>query len=191
MDIMDGHFVPNLSFGAPLVASLRKAVPDAYIDCHLMVTDPARYLDALADAGADGVTAHIEAIPDPAPFFDRAAALSLDPGLVVNPTTPIEAVMPYLDRCSMVVVMSVQPGFGGQSFMPEVLAKVQTLRESIDSSGLSTDIQVDGGIDTESVGPTRDAGADIVVAGTSVFRADDPGAAVTDLYAMMNEHGAA
>ena len=190
VDVMDGHFVPNISLGPPVVASL-SAATELYLDCHLMITDPVRYLSSLADAGASGVTAHIEAIPDPDPFFDRAHDLGLDAGLVLNPATPVEAVIPYLERCSMVVVMSVEPGFGGQSFIPGVLDKVVRLRESIDSAGSATDIQVDGGIDPASVGPARDAGADIVVAGTSVFRADDPAAAIRDLYEIMTDIGAA
>lgn len=184
VDVMDGHFVPNISFGPPVIRSLAAAT-DLYLDCHLMITDPVRYLEQLRDAGANGVTAHIEAIPDPGPFFDLAGDLELDAGLVLNPDTPVEAVEPFLDRCSIILVMSVHPGFGGQAFIREVLSKVVRLREIIDSEALSTDIQVDGGIDRTSVGPVRDAGADIFVAGTSVFRADDPAAAVKDLYAMM------
>jgi ribulose-phosphate 3-epimerase len=190
VDVMDGHFVPNISFGPPVIRSL-SAVTDLHLDCHLMITDPVRYLEALRDAGADGVTAHIEAIPDPGPFFDEASALGLEAGLVLNPDTPVEAVEPYLDRCALVLVMSVHPGFGGQTFITDVLPKIERLRESVDSSGLATDIQVDGGIDATSVGPVHRAGADIVVAGTSVFRADDPAAAVADLYARMTDNGAA
>ena len=189
VDVMDGHFVPNISLGPPVIRSL-SAVTDLHLDCHLMITDPVRYLAALRDAGADGVTAHIEAIPDPDPFFDEARALGLHAGLVLNPDTPVEAVERYLHRCDLVVVMSVHPGFGGQSFIAGVLPKIERLRESIDSAGLSTDIQVDGGIDGASVGPARRAGADIVVAGTSVFRADDPAGAVADLYESMTDNGA-
>ena len=190
VDVMDGHFVPNISLGPPVIRSL-SAVTDLHLDCHLMITDPVRYLEALRDAGADGVTAHIEAIPDPGPFFDEASALGLEAGLVLNPDTPVEAVEPYLDRCALVLVMSVHPGFGGQTFITDVLPKIERLRESVDSSGLATDIQVDGDIDATSVGPVHRAGADIVVAGTSVFRADDPAAAVADLYARMTDNGAA
>lgn len=189
VDVMDGHFVPNISLGPPVIRSL-SAVTDLYLDCHLMITDPVRYLEPLADAGANGVTAHIEAIPDPGPFFDRAGALGLAPGLVVNPDTPVEAVLPFLERCSMVVVMSVHPGFGGQAFIDGVLEKVRVLRESVDSAGLSTDIQVDGGVDVTTVGRAYAAGASILVAGTSVFRADDPVLAVTELHAKMTDNGA-
>ena len=180
VDVMDGHFVPNISLGPPVVASLRKAT-DLYLDCHLMISDPVRYLEALKIAGADGVTAHIEAIPDPGPFFAAAQGLDMDAGLVVNPPTPVDSVLPFLEDASKIVVMSVHPGFGGQSFIPEVLPKVETLRESIDSAALATDIEIDGGIDLRTVGQAYAAGADILVAGTAVFRADDPPGAVEAL----------
>ena len=120
VDVMDGHFVPNISLGPPVIASLRAAT-DLYLDCHLMISDPVRYLEPLAEAGANGVTGHIEAIPDPKPFFDEAARLGLDAGLVINPPTPAAAIEPFLDQTSMVVVMSVHPGFGGQSFIPDAV----------------------------------------------------------------------
>ena len=184
VDVMDGHFVPNISLGPPVIASLREST-DLYLDCHLMISDPVRYLEALALAGADGVTGHIEAIPDPLPFLKEADKLGLDAGLVINPPTPAEAVIPYLDRLSMVVVMSVHPGFGGQSFIPDVLPKVEILRDSTESAGLATDIEIDGGIDLRTVGAAADAGANVLVAGTSVFRAEDPPAAVRQLRAMI------
>lgn len=180
VDVMDGHFVPNISLGPPVVASLR-ATTDLYLDCHLMISDPVRYVEALAKAGANGVTAHIEAIPNPEAFFTEAARMGIDAGLVINPPTPVEAVMPFLDRCSIVLVMSVHPGFGGQNFIDDVLPKIITLRETIDSSGYGTDIEVDGGIDLRTAGRACEAGADILVAGTAVFRAADPVAAITDM----------
>ena len=180
VDVMDGHFVPNISLGPPVIASLRSAT-DLYLDCHLMISDPVRYLESLAAAGANGVTGHIEAIPDPLPFLNEADRLGLDAGLVINPPTPAEAVVPYLDRLSLVVVMSVHPGFGGQSFIPDVLPKVEFLRESIESAALSTDIEIDGGIDLRTAGAAIAAGADVLVAGTSVFRAEDPRQAVEQL----------
>ncbi len=180
VDVMDGHFVPNISLGPPVIASLRKAT-DLYLDCHLMITDPLSYLDAMKQAGANGVTAHIEAIPNPHPVMDRAEELGLDVGLVINPATPVAAIEPYLERCSMVVVMSVQPGFGGQAFIEAVVPKIERLREIIDSSALLTDIEVDGGIDRRTATLAGDAGADIFVAGTSVFRAEDPVEAVKNI----------
>ena len=186
VDVMDGHFVPNISLGPPVIASLRRAT-DMYLDCHLMITDPLTYLEPLKEAGADGVTVHIEAVPDPTAVFAEAAELGLDVGLVINPPTPVSAIEPYLDRTNMVVVMSVHPGFGGQSFIEASLEKIQRLRESIDSRGLSTDIEVDGGIDLRTIGPAREAGATVFVAGTSVFRADDPGAAIEEMRTILNK----
>ena len=186
VDVMDGHFVPNISLGPPVIASLRRAT-DMYLDCHLMITDPLMYFERLKEAGADGVTVHIEAVPDPTAVFAEAAGLGLDVGLVINPPTPVSAIEPYLDRTNMVVVMSVHPGFGGQSFIEASLEKIQRLRESIDSRGLSTDIEVDGGIDLRTIGPAREAGATVFVAGTSVFRADDPGAAIEEMRTILNK----
>ena len=180
VDVMDGHFVPNISLGPPVLASLR-AHTDLYLDCHLMISDPVRYLTQLKDAGADGVTAHIEAIPDPRPFLAEARDLGLNAGLVINPPTPPSAVEPFLDQCDKVVVMTVHPGFGGQSFIEDSVAKIASLRESIDSRALATDIEVDGGVDIRTAGSVWAAGADILVAGTAVFRASDPVAAVGEI----------
>ncbi|MGI9584060.1 MAG: ribulose-phosphate 3-epimerase [Acidimicrobiia bacterium] len=185
VDVMDGHFVPNISIGPPVVASLSDAT-SLYLDCHLMITDPVRYLEALSLAGASGVTAHIEAIPDPSAFFSMAADLNVDPGLVLNPPTPVEAVVPFLDQCKKIVVMSVHPGFGGQTFISDSLDKIAQLREFIDSSALTTDIEVDGGIDLHTVGQARSAGADILVAGTAIFGAENPAEAVGAIRDMMN-----
>lgn len=188
VDVMDGHFVPNISLGPPVIASLR-ASTDLYLDCHLMISDPVRYLEAFAGAGANGVTAHIEAVPDPRPFFAEAAAHGLDVGLAINPPTPVASVVPFLDRCARVLVMSVNPGFGGQSFITESLEKIAELRETIDSAALPTDIQVDGGIDAATVGLVRAAGADILVAGTAVFRANDPVGAITGMQTIIETSG--
>ncbi len=189
VDVMDGHFVPNISLGPPVIASLAK-ITDLYLDCHLMISDPLRYLQPLADAGANGVTAHIEAIPDPEPFFTTAGDLGLDASLAINPDTPIEAIVPFLDECAMVLVMSVHPGFGGQQFIEGALPRIARLREMIDSRALATDIQVDGGIDTSTAGRARRAGVDVVVAGTAVFRADDPAAAVREMRLLLDDNGA-
>jgi ribulose-phosphate 3-epimerase len=184
VDVMDGHFVPNISLGPPVISSLRSAT-DLYLDCHLMITDPLRHLESIAVAGADGVTAHIEAIPNPVPVAEEADRLGVDFGLALSPNTPIEAIIPYLDRCSIVLVMSVQPGFGGQHFMDQVLTKIEALRESVDSRALSTDIQVDGGIDLQTIGRANSAGANVFVAGTSVFTADDPVDAIAELKSIV------
>lgn len=185
VDVMDGHFVPNISLGPPVIASLRGST-DLYLDCHLMISDPLSYLEPIKQAGADGVTVHIEAVPNPNPVAAEARLLALDFGLVVNPPTPVSAIEPYVEMASMVVVMSVHPGYGGQSFIADVLPKIEHLREIIDSRALPTDIEVDGGIDLRTVGPAREAGADVFVAGTSVFRADDPVEAVKKLRRILN-----
>jgi ribulose-phosphate 3-epimerase len=185
VDVMDGHFVPNISIGPPVIASLRNAT-DLYLDCHLMITDPLRYLTSFKESGADGVSAHIEAIPNPVPVIDECAVLGLDIGLVVNPATPVDTIMPYLDRLSMVLVMSVQPGFGGQSFIEASLPKVDALRTVIDARALATNVQIDGGITLENARRARDAGANILVAGSSVFGTDDPAAAIRGLQSAIS-----
>ncbi len=180
VDVMDGHFVPNISIGIPVIASLRE-VTDLPLDCHLMTLNPDAYLEELKTAGADIVTVHMEVFPNPAPVAAMARSLELGFGLVINPPTPVEAMEPYVELCDMVLVMSVNPGFGGQAFIPDVLPKVERLRKFVDSAGLDTDIQIDGGIDPTTIKPARDAGADVFVAGTSIFRAEDPAAAVEEL----------
>ena len=186
LDIMDGHFVPNISFGMPVIASLR-AVTDLYFDCHLMTTNPAAYLSELAEAGANLVTMHIEAVPDPTGALARAKSVGLDGGLVINPGTPVGAVEPFLGDIDTILVMSVEPGFGGQSFMSEVLAKVEKLREIVEKQGLSTDIEIDGGIGPDNIGLAAAAGANVFVAGTAIFGADDPAQAAENLRRTIRE----
>ena len=188
IDVMDGHFVPNISFGIPVIRSIRK-VSELLFDCHLMTTNPDAYLGPLRDAGADQVTVHIEVFPDPRRVAAEARGHDLRFGLVVNPATPFRAVEPFVELCDIVVVMSVEPGFGGQEFIAETMGKVAAARKFVDSAGLATDIQVDGGIDPHNIGRARDAGADVFVAGTSVFRAPDPAAAVAELRDVLAAHG--
>ena len=185
IDVMDGHFVPNLSIGIPVIESLRR-VTSLPFDCHMMTTNADAYLEPLRDAGADIVTVHVEAFPDPLPVASQARALDLGFGLVVNPPTPYEAVEPFIELCDMVLIMSVHPGFGGQEFILESLDKVARVRKFVDSAGLATDIEIDGGIDPSNVESARAAGADVFVAGTSVFRAEDPAAAVDELRRLIN-----
>ena len=184
VDVMDGHFVPNLAVGIPVIASLRK-ITKLPLDCHLMTLNPDRYLEALKEAGADIVTVHIEVFPSPADIAAQARAVGLGFGLVLNPPTPVQAVEPFVELTDMVLVMSVDPGFGGQQFDQTVLGKVERLRKFVDSAGLGTDIEIDGGIDLTTIRPARDAGADVFVAGTSVFRTDDPAAAIEELREAM------
>lgn len=180
VDIMDGHFVPNLSLGIPVVSALRRH-SDLPFDCHLMTTNPDAYLAELAAAGATMVTMHIEAIPDPTAAAAKARGLELGFGLVINPGTPFAAVLPFVELCDLVVVMSVEPGHGGQAFIEEVLGEVEAARNFIDSEGLRADIEIDGGITTVTAPRARSAGADIFVAGTSVFGEVDRGDAIENL----------
>ena len=182
LDVMDGHFVPNLTFGMPVISSIRK-VSELVFDCHIMTTNPSEYLDELTESGADIVTMHIEALPDPTDAIARARDLDIGIGLVISPHTPFEALEPWVEQCDMVLVMSVHPGFGGQSFIPEVLHKVESARKWVDSHGLSTDVQIDGGINPENASTAVSAGANVLVAGSSVFGRDDPAAAIRELRA--------
>jgi ribulose-phosphate 3-epimerase len=175
VDVMDGHFVPNLTIGPPVVESLRKHT-DLFLDCHLMVDNPGVLLADFADAGADRCIVHVE-LGDPRPLFDALRARHVGVGLVLNPPTPVDTVMPYLDQIDLLLVMSVNPGWGGQSFIPEVLDKVAIARKEIDARGLPCEIEIDGGINVETAGAAAASGVDILVAGSAVFRAPDPAAA--------------
>jgi ribulose-phosphate 3-epimerase len=177
LDVMDGHFVPNISFGMPVIASLRAAT-SVYFDCHLMTTNPDAYLEELKEAGADLVTMHIEVVPNPTRVAARAREIGLDFGLVLNPPTPFAGVEPFVELADVLLIMSVHAGFGGQAFIREVLPKLETARKFVDSHGLPVDIQVDGGITAETAPLAREAGADIFVAGTAIFRDPDPVGAV-------------
>lgn len=180
LDVMDGHFVSNISFGIPVIESVRE-VTDLYFDCHVMTTNPDSYLEDFARAGVDLVSMHIEAIPDPTGPAERAREVGLDFGLVINPITPFDGIAPFVELCDLVVVMSVEPGFGGQSFLPEVLPKVEAAREWVENRGLTADIQVDGGITPDNARMVADAGANVLVVGSAVFGADDPPSAVMEI----------
>jgi ribulose-phosphate 3-epimerase len=186
LDVMDGHFVPNISFGIPVIASIRSH-SQLVFDCHLMTTNPDAYLPELAEAGVDLVTMHIEALPDPTDAAKQAAGLGLRFGLVLSPPTPFQAVAPFLEFTDLLLIMSVQPGFGGQRFIPEVLGKVEEARNWIESNDLPTDIEVDGGIGIENIAAARNAGANVFVAGTAVFGAPDPAAALAELRRIVEE----
>ncbi len=181
VDVMDGHFVPNLTIGPPVVASLRKH-SDLFFDCHLMITDPARYLEPFRDAGADGCTVHVE-VGETGALVRQMRALGLRVGLAANPDTPFEAVEPYLGLVDLVLCMTVFPGFGGQSFMAEVVPKVAQVRGAADAAGYALDVEVDGGIDEETVVPVAEAGANVFVAGSAVFGREDPPGAMAGILA--------
>ena len=180
LDVMDGHFVPNISFGIPVIAAIRP-VTDLYFDVHIMTTNPADYVEEMGQAGANLLTMHIEAIPDPTGPAARTRDAGLDFGLVINPGTPFDSVSPFAELCSLLVVMSVEPGFGGQSFINGVLPKVETARKWVEDRGLPTDIQVDGGVTAANARQIADAGATVLVAGSAVFGAGNPPDAIADI----------
>jgi ribulose-phosphate 3-epimerase len=184
LDLMDGQFVPNLTFGPPLVASLRPHTGH-YLDCHLMVADAEALLPALAEAGANGVTMHVEALDDPARAVRAAADLGLDVGLALKPGTPLEQVLPHLDTLDLVLPMTVEPGFGGQAFDDRVLPKIAAAHRAIASGGRPVALQVDGGVNADTLPRCLEAGADVFVVGTGIFHADDPAAAAKAFRALM------
>jgi len=182
VDVMDGHFVPNLTIGPPVVKSLRPRT-DLYLDCHLMVDNPGELLDDFAAAGADGITVHVE-LGDPRPLIARIRELGVRVGLTHNPDTPLDAVEPYLEEIDTLLFMSVFPGFGGQAFIPSVLEKVAEARRLVDERGLPVELEIDGGIGPATARQAVEAGADILVAGSAIFHADDPLAAARHLRAV-------
>ncbi len=181
LDVMDGAFVPNISFGQPLIKSIRKAT-DMFFDVHLMINEPGRYLADFAGCGADLICIHAEASGDIAADLAAIKALGVKCGLAIKPKTPAEAVLPHLKVLDLVLVMSVEPGFGGQKFMPEVLPKISALRDAREREGLAFHIEVDGGIGPENAALVYAAGADVLVAGSSVLGKDDPAAAAKAIY---------
>ena len=176
LDVMDGHFVPNLTFGAPVIAAMRQYT-DKPFDVHLMIDEPLRYMPDFIKAGADIVTFHAESQSDPAATIEAILAGGAKPSMSVKPGTPVEAVLPYLDKLFMVLVMTVEPGFGGQKFMPEMMDKIRTLK----SKRPDLLVQVDGGINETTIRTAALAGTDVCVAGTSVFGAKDAEKAISAL----------
>jgi ribulose-phosphate 3-epimerase len=181
VDVMDGHFVPNLTIGPPVVAAIRRHT-DTYLDCHLMMTNPGQYLEDFAAAGANHCSVHVE-IEGTAGLIDAMRGLGLGVGLAINPETPFEACEPWLSRIDLLLVMSVHPGFGGQEFMPEVIPKVARAAELARRDDLALMIEVDGGIDVDTVARMAEAGADTFVAGSAIFGHADPEAAARALRA--------
>ena len=182
IDVMDGHFVPNISIGVPVVASIRK-VTSAVFDCHLMISNPIDYIDAFVKAGADLISFHVESNSDISETIKKITSANKKAALVVKPNTPINVVFPYLKDISMVLIMTVEPGFGGQSFMEDMLPKVTALREEIERQGLNVDIQVDGGVDNITASACKDAGANVLVAGSYIFKSPDVKEAINILKA--------
>lgn len=170
-DVMDGMFVPSISFGMPVLASIHDAT-EQFMDAHLMVQEPIRYVEAFQKAGADYVTVHLEACEDVKTTLDKIHACGMKAGLAVNPETDVKELVPYLEDVEMILIMSVHPGFGGQKFIPESLDKIREVRAMLNEKNLDTDIQVDGGIYVENVREVLDAGANVIVVGSAVFRGD-------------------
>lgn len=172
VDVMDGHFVPNISIGVPVVKALRQCC-DGFLDVHLMISQPEKYIDAFIKAGADLVNIHVEAEGDMAAMLQRVRQAGKKSALTIKPNTPAEAVFPYLELCDMVLVMSVEPGFGGQKFMPGCLPKIRAIKEELERRGLACEIEVDGGVNLENAPDLIAAGATVLVAGSSVYGAED------------------
>jgi ribulose-phosphate 3-epimerase len=172
VDVMDGHFVPNLTIGPPVVSSLREHT-DLFFDTHLMITEPDRYLEPFRDAGADGCTVHVE-VGRTADLVAQMRDLGLRVGLAANPDTPFEALEPYLDQVDLILCMTVFPGFGGQSFIAEVMPKVRRVRDAALRAGLDLDVEVDGGVDEHTVVEAARSGANVFVAGSAVFGRPHP-----------------
>ena len=183
-DVMDGHFVPNISFGVPVLASLHKGIPSAFFDVHLMISHPLAYVEPFAKAGADLINFHIEAEDDPAAVLAAIRAAGRKTGMTIKPGTPVEALYPWLDQLDLVLVMSVEPGFGGQKFMPAALDKLAALKARRQEKGLAFLLEVDGGVTAEMAPLCAAAGADVLVAGSAVFAAADPAAAVAAFAAL-------
>ncbi|HHW11068.1 MAG TPA: ribulose-phosphate 3-epimerase [Firmicutes bacterium] len=182
VDVMDGRFVPNITIGPPVVAALRR-VTEKYLDVHLMIEEPERYIAAFAAAGADGLTVHVEACRHLHRVVQRIKAEGLKAGISLNPATSHHSLEWILPEIDLILVMTVNPGFGGQSFIPGMLKKVKAVREMIDQGGYDCRLEVDGGIDHTNIRQVALAGADVFVAGTAVFGQSDPDAAVRRLYA--------
>ena len=180
LDVMDGRFVPNITFGAPVIKSIRNKT-DLVFDVHLMIDEPLEYIEDFAKAGADLINFHIESSSPVAETVKKILDCGCKAGISIKPNTPAEEVFPYLDSLEMVLVMTVEPGFGGQSFMPETMDKIKALRSEMKRRGLDIDIQVDGGINEKTVETAASAGANVFVAGSAVFGAEDATKAISDL----------
>ena len=169
VDVMDGNFVPNISFGPPVIKYVRKVLPDVTMDMHLMVTEPGRYMDKWKACGADIVTFHIEAVMDPVQMVRSIHENGMRAGVAIKPATPVSAIEEIITEVDMILIMSVEPGFGGQSFMPVALDKIRETVLLLEEYGLKTDIEVDGGINLKNVDEILEAGANVIVTGSAIF----------------------
>lgn len=180
VDVMDGHFVPNISIGPPVVKAIRKAT-DMFLDCHLMISNPYDYIDAFVSSGADLIAFHVESNSDVKATIEKIKSAGVSPALVIKPATKAETVFPYLEDIDMVLVMTVEPGFGGQSFMRDMLSKITEIREQANKVNPGLMIQVDGGIVPETAKLCVEAGADVLVSGSYIFGADNIEKAINSL----------
>ena len=187
LDVMDGCFVPNISFGAGVISSIRP-LTDAVFDVHLMIEHPLDYIEDFAKAGADIITFHIESASPADETIEKIISCGCRAGVSIKPATPADAVFPYLDKLAMVLVMTVEPGFGGQKYMESAEPKITALRREIIKRNLNTDIEVDGGINPLTAARSAYAGANVFVAGSSVFKSDDPAKAIADILSAADGH---
>jgi ribulose-phosphate 3-epimerase len=187
VDVMDGSFVPNITIGPPVIKCLRKAT-GMILDTHLMISSPERHLEAFANAGSDIINVHVEAVKSLVGAVDAIKRLGKLPALTVKPMTPAEAMLPVFDQLCLALVMSVEPGFGGQKLIPETLKKVEFLANYAAIHGLDVDIEIDGGIGLDNVHLALDAGATVIVAGSAVFGVADPGESVKAFDCIMDRH---
>ncbi len=180
LDVMDGHFVPNITFGAPVIKWVRPYSEKPF-DVHLMISEPLRYIDDFADAGADIITFHVECDSDIDATIEKIKSRGMKAGLVIKPKTPAEEVFPYLEKLDLVLVMTVEPGFGGQSFMADMLPKVGAIKRECQKRGIELLVEADGGIGEATIAQAAQAGVDVCVAGTAVFKAEDAAQAISKL----------
>ena len=187
LDVMDGIFVPNISFGAPVISSLRKHSKMVF-DVHLMITDPIRYIDDFVKVGADIITIHYESCDDPLSVVRYIHSKGVKAAVSIKPATSPEVLFPMLSELDMVLVMTVEPGFGGQKLIPETVDKVRVIRKYANERGVKLDIEVDGGIGADNLGMLTEAGANVIVAGSAIFKAEDPQAVITAMRENAEAH---
>ncbi len=172
LDVMDGMFVPNISFGQPVIKAVRKVAPDAVFDVHLMIEEPIRYIDTFKDAGADILTVHAEAVSDMNKTIEAIRHAGMKPSIAISPETGLDALMDYVSLVDMILIMTVRPGYGGQKLIPETLDKVRELRDILNERGIEKDIEVDGGVTVDNLTTVLESGANVIVAGSSIFGGD-------------------
>ena len=187
IDVMDGLFVPNISFGAPVYKCIRKNSSMVF-DVHLMIADPIRYIEDFVKAGADIVNFHVEAAEDPAGVIEKIRSFGVKAGITIKPNTPVDAIKDYLDKVDLVLVMTVEPGFGGQKLIPECLKKITELKNIREEKGYSYEIEVDGGVGLGNIKEVMDSGVDVVVAGSAVFGAENIEKAARDMLNVIREY---